>query len=83
MRDIDLYAQIFGIRSPWQVAGSEVDMPHCKVMLRVESEVGVPLRCLTCGCQAPGYDPRRWCWRHLDTCQYKTILEADAPSAVP
>nr|WP_330178570.1 transposase family protein [Candidatus Vondammii sp. HM_W22] len=26
-----------------------------------------------------GYDSRKRRWRHLDTCQYKTILVADVP----
>ncbi|TXF10449.1 transposase family protein [Pelomicrobium methylotrophicum] len=28
---------------------------------------------------SPGYDTRRRRWRHLDTCQYKTVLEAEVP----
>jgi transposase len=27
----------------------------------------------------PGYDSRRRRWRHLDTCQLRTVLEADVP----
>ena len=40
---------------------------------------GEPLTCPTCGKVVPGYDhpPRRW--RHLDTCQHQTIVEADVP----
>ena len=79
MRDIDLYTQILGIQSPWRVAGVEVDMPGGEVLIRVEREADAPLCCPTCGRQAPGYDSRRRRWRHLDTCQYKTILEADVP----
>jgi transposase len=33
----------------------------------------------TCGKESPGYDMRPRRWRHLDTCQYKTILVADVP----
>ena len=37
------------------------------------------LACPECGQSRPGYDtqPRRW--RHLDTCQFQTVLEADVP----
>jgi len=28
---------------------------------------------------SPGYDSRIRCWRHLDACQYKTILVANVP----
>ncbi len=32
-----------------------------------------------CGKEVPGYDARTRRWRHLDTCQYLTILIADVP----
>ncbi|WP_201344986.1 ISL3 family transposase [Thiohalobacter sp. COW1] len=35
--------------------------------------------CPQCGRTSPGYDSRRRQWRHLDTCQYKTVLEAEVP----
>ena len=79
MRDVDLYTQILGIQAPWQVTDVEVDMPQGQVTVHVEREAGAKLCCPTCGQPAPGYDSRRRCWRHLDTCQYKTIPEADVP----
>ena len=79
MRDVDLYTQILGIQAPWQVTDVEVDMPQGQVTVHVEREAGAKLCCPTCGQPAPGYDSRRRRWRHLDTCQYKTILEADVP----
>lgn len=39
----------------------------------------VPLECPECGKAAPGYGTRRRHWRHLDTCQYHTLLMADVP----
>jgi transposase len=41
--------------------------------------LGAKLACPECGKASPGYDtqPRRW--RHLDTCQFETILAADVP----
>lgn len=35
--------------------------------------------CPRCGAASPGYDSRSRRWRHLGTCQYKTILGADVP----
>ena len=32
-----------------------------------------------CGASCSGYDRRRRQWRHLDTCQFRTILVADVP----
>lgn len=46
-----------------------------KVALMADAE----LACPKCGRPSPGYDQRARRWRHLDTCQYVTILEAQAP----
>jgi len=79
MRDKDLYAQILGIKSPWQVASVELDVTEGEVTVEVERDAGRRACCPTCGKESPGYDSRRRRWRHLDTCQYKTILVADVP----
>jgi transposase len=79
MRDIDLYAQILGLSSPWQVVSVEVDQADAEVRVQVAPEPGTSWSCPKCGQPSPGYDSRRRRWRHLDTCQYKTVLEADVP----
>lgn len=79
MRDKDLYAQILGIRSPWHVTDVELNVAAGEVKVYVEYESGTEQLCPTCGTASPGYDKRRREWRHLDTCQYKTILIADVP----
>ena len=79
MRDKDLYAQILGIKSPWQVADVELNVSKGEVTVQVELQAGAKSCCPSCGKESPGYDSRRRRWRHLDTCQYKTILVADVP----
>ena len=79
MRDKDLYAQILGIKSPWQVSSVDLNVPEGEVTVQVEQEEGARSCCPTCGKESPGYDSRTRRWRHLDTCQYKTILVADVP----
>jgi len=79
MRDKDLYAQILGIRSPWQVVDVELLAEVSEVKVYVEPDPGVAFTCPTCEEACPGYDRRQRQWRHLDTCQYKTILIADVP----
>jgi transposase len=79
MRDKDLYAQILGISSPWRVADVELALETGKVKVHVEIEPGTQLICPHCGKPVPGYDKRRKEWRHLDTCQYQTILSAEVP----
>lgn len=79
MKDKDLYQQILGIQSPWRVI--DVDLQHDEqaVDVFVDIEAGAELCCPECGRPCPGYDRRKRRWRHLDTCQYKTMLHADVP----
>jgi transposase len=79
MRDRDLYAQILGIKSPWQVTDVELELADEQVIVHVEQKAGTKQCCPSCGEMSPGYDSRRRSWRHLDTCQYRTILVADVP----
>ena len=79
MRDIDIYSQILGVQSPWTVTRVDLEQAANRVSVFVEQEPGTDLTCPKCGTVCPGYDTRRRKWRHLDTCQYQTILEADVP----
>ena len=79
MKDRDLYAQILGISSPWRVADVELTLNAGRVKVHVEIEPGTKLVCPHCGKPVPGYDKRHKEWRHLDTCQYQTILSAEVP----
>jgi len=78
MRDTQLYAQILGVTSPWKVTNVELDLPHDEVRVHVEHAGDTPA-CPECGQACPGYDKRWRRWRHLDTCQYRTVLIADVP----
>jgi transposase len=79
MRDRDLYAQILGLTRPWSVVDVELDNSGEEVRVIVEHDRSQPLCCPECGNASPGYDTRRRQWRHLDTCQYRTILIAEVP----
>lgn len=79
MRDKELYAQVPGIESPWQVTSVELSLSDGEATVHVEQEAGTKQCCPNCGEAAPGYDSRKRSWRHLDTCQYKAILVADVP----
>jgi transposase len=78
MRDTQLYAQILGITAPWRVTDVALDREQTEVRVQVEHG-GETLHCPECGEACPGYDTRQRRWRHLDTCQYRTILVADVP----
>ncbi len=79
MRDKELYARILGIEKPWTVSEVELSLADGEVNVHVEFKAGVKLKCPTCGARSPGYDHHLRQWRHLDTCQYRTILTANVP----
>jgi transposase len=82
MQDRELYEQILGIRSPWRVQRVELKLEKGKGAVRVYLEHGQDQMwpCPECGRECVLYDhqPERQ-WRHLDTCQYQTILHASPP----
>lgn len=79
MRDTDLYGRILGIESPWEVTGVELRLEAGEVEVFVARRRGESYRCPVCGSAARRHDSRRRRWRHLPTCQYRTILTADVP----
>lgn len=79
MRDRELYATILGLKSPWSVARVELREKEGEVLVFVALSEDRAVRCPTCGRAGPRYDVRERRWRHLDTCQYRTILVADVP----
>lgn len=78
MKDTQLYQQILGIQKPWKVVSVNVSIADDEVEVVVE-HAGARRSCPKCGKACPGYDKRRRRWRHLDTCQLKTLLVADVP----
>ena len=77
MRDKELYGRILGVEAPWRVADVELNLQQGEIVVHVEH--GGPLTCPHCGQAARRYDSRQRRWRHLDTCQYRTVLAADVP----
>jgi transposase len=80
MDDRQLYTTILGLTEPWVVEGVEVAVKAEEVLVRLAMRDGTELQCPDCEKAVPGYDQaseRRW--RHLDTCQYQTILVARIP----
>lgn len=76
MNDTQIYTQILGISKPRKFMSVDVSLADSQVEVHVKHN-GSKLRCLQFNKVCPGYDnhPRRW--RHLDTCQPKTVLVAD------
>ncbi|MFN0250332.1 MAG: ISL3 family transposase [Kofleriaceae bacterium] len=79
MNERQFYTQIFGIQSPWTVSDVALDVKRAEVVVRVDADPEASLGCPECGNASPRYDKRTRRWRHLDTCQFMTIIESDVP----
>jgi transposase len=77
MQDRELYARILGLVAPWEVRDVMLDLKGGEVRIMVAAKADTTHCCPECGKASPGYDTRQRSWRHLDTCQFKTILIAD------
>jgi transposase len=80
VQDKQLYQHILGLHSPWSVAAVELDRDAEEIRVEVSHPRGTKFACPQCARELPCYDhaeERRW--RHLDSCQYKTILVARVP----
>lgn len=80
MQDRQLYQQILGIVSPWYVERVELKDDDEEVHVHLAHEENVHWRCPECDRECKVYDHRsERTWRHLDTCQYQTVLHAALP----
>ena len=80
MQDKELYQQILGLSSPWTVSDVQLDHDSQEIRVRVEHPRGAKFCCPECSAELPCHDhaaERRW--RHLDSCQFKTVLIARTP----
>jgi transposase len=80
MQDQELYSRILGIEAPWQVERVDMKLEQGEVHVYWEHDDKREWAGAECGALCPLYDhqaERRW--RHLDTCQYHTILHAAPP----
>ncbi|NJN00838.1 MAG: ISL3 family transposase [Aquincola sp.] len=71
-----MYRQILGIESPWQVESVTLSTQE-KVVTVVLANPELRGPCPTCGVLCSRHDALKRRWRHLDTCQFATVLEAD------
>ena len=80
MQDKELYQQILGLSSPWQVTSVELDKASLEIRVRVEHPRGIKFCCPDCNAELPCHDhAEERKWRHLDSCQFKTMLIARQP----
>lgn len=80
MRDTGLYQQILGLVAPWQVVHVTMDKEAQTITVRIELPPATTLACPACGregCTIKDRQERQW--RHLDTCQFQTLISAPLP----
>jgi transposase len=80
MQDRELYRRIRGIEAPWYVESVELELEAGEIHLHLGHHDMIEWPCPECGagCKLYDHQPERL-WRHLDTCQYRTILHAEPP----
>lgn len=80
MQDRELYRRILGIEAPWYVDSVELKLEQGEVHVRLAHHEVTGWSCPECGAPCKLYDHQaERQWRHLDTCQYETILHAEPP----
>ncbi len=79
MDDKALYAAILGITAPWKVETVDLQLEAGEVHVWVALPPKTRWVCPVCEERAPIHDHKERAWRHLDTCQYRTILHARIP----
>lgn len=79
MDEKSLYARILNLSPPWEVASLSLDENTGVVTVHVAIPENTPLGCPVCGKNCPIHDHRHRQWRHLDTCQFLTLVESDVP----
>jgi transposase len=81
MESTELYQQILGLQEPWYVSAVDLDAQAAVVTIQLAHRTGQGLFvCPQCRTVAPVYDHQEVrTWRHLDTCQFETRLQAAVP----
>lgn len=79
MDDKSLYAAILGVKEPWAVEKVDLRLTAGEVHVWVALPADTRWVCPECLAAAPIHDHRERVWRHLDTCQYRTLVHARVP----
>jgi len=80
MDEKGLHTRFLRITSPWCVKGVTLDEASGTASVIVHYRGERLCACPECGRTVRHYDERARSWRHLDGCQYKTIVSCEIPS---
>lgn len=77
MQDTEFYERLLGLTKPWRVADVDLNLEQNRVVVRAEC-VGTKWKAEDgSSLHIHGYEEREW--RHLDTCQMETVIQARVP----
>lgn len=79
MQDKELYEKLLGLKAPWRVCDVDLRIEESKVTVKLDHEPLARFQCPECGLEGSTHDHQRRQWRHLDTCGFVTMIEADVP----
>ncbi len=80
MKSPDFYRQILGISSPWKIVSVDLDMTAKRVVVRAEVDRSTRWAHPETKLAASLHKWTERTWRHLDTCQFETLITANVPS---
>ena len=75
----EFYSHLLDIESPWEIASIKRDAATREVTAMVQYKPSEKLRCPECAKEGSLHDHRTRRWRHLDSCNHKTMIEAEIP----
>jgi transposase len=78
----NLYTAVLGLKAPWRVERVVTQLDAGEVHVTVALPTNTRWVCPECGAAAPIHDHQDRSWRHLDTCQFHTIVHARVPRLV-
>jgi len=82
MNQLHLYNRILNLTSLWSVSAVELNEANEHILVTVSFNKAAELCCPKCSQPSRLYDVRKRQWRHLDTCQFQTFIEADIPRVI-
>lgn len=75
----EFYNHLLGIESPWEVTSIKRNSKSREVTAIVRFKENEPLICPECGKPGKLHDHRQRKWRHLDSCNHQTFIDASIP----
>jgi transposase len=74
-----LYEAVLGLKVPWTIERVETQLEAGEVHVWVALPKKQRWVCPECHAEAPIHDHQERSWRHLDTCQFHTLVHARVP----